>query len=130
VSKKSLPSQVEPGGPRYSSARQTVVAAATKVGPGPVGPIEHEIQQKLGVDEVCLFSGLNAGGEEGLAVAVQSTRELARSEVEVVVRRYAPFFERVRVRVFSEFPRTETGTRKTRRSVLKKLLFEEMPLST
>jgi acyl-coenzyme A synthetase/AMP-(fatty) acid ligase len=95
-----------------------------------VGPIEHEIQQQLGVDEVCLFSGLNAAGNEVLAVAVQSTRQLSRSEVEVVVRRYAPFFERVRVTVFSEFPRTETRARKTRRSVLKKLLFGEMPLST
>src|SRR5262249_3827628 len=95
-----------------------------------VGPIEHEIQRLLGVDEVCLFCGLNAAGNEELAVAIQSSRQLSRSEVEAVVRRCAPFSERVRVRVFREFPRTETETRKTRRSVLKKLVFGETPLFT
>jgi acyl-coenzyme A synthetase/AMP-(fatty) acid ligase len=94
-----------------------------------VTPIEHEIQQLLGVDEVCLFSGLNATGNEELAVAIQSSRQLSRSEVEAVVRRCAPF-KTVRVTVFNEFPRTETETRKTRRSVLKKLVFGETPLST
>src|SRR5262249_36178189 len=94
-----------------------------------VGPIEHEIQQLLGVDEVCLFSGLNAAGNEILAVAVQSSRQLSRSEVAAVVRPCAPFSGRGRGRVFREFPRTETGTRKTRRSVLKKLVFGETPPS-
>jgi acyl-coenzyme A synthetase/AMP-(fatty) acid ligase len=94
-----------------------------------VTPIEHEIQQLLGVDEVCLFCGPNAAGNEELAVAIQSSRQLSRSEVEVVTRRCAPF-ETVRVTVFNEFPRTETETRKTRRSVLKKLVFGETPLST
>src|SRR5262245_43992335 len=89
-----------------------------------VAPIEQEIQQLLGVDEVCLFSGLNAAGNEELAVAIQSARQLSRSEVEVVARRCAPF-ETVRVTVFHEFPRTETGMRKTRRSVLKKLVRSE-----
>jgi len=95
----------------------------------PVAPIEHEIQQLLGVDEVCLFSGLNAAGKEELAVAIQSSRQLSRSEVEVVTRRCAPF-ETVRVTVFNEFPRTETAARKTRRSVLRKLVFGETPPST
>jgi acyl-coenzyme A synthetase/AMP-(fatty) acid ligase len=94
-----------------------------------VTPIEHEIQQLLGVDEVCLFCGPNAAGNEELAVAIQSSRQLSRSEVEAVARRCAPF-ETVRVTVFNEFPRTETETRKTRRSVLKKLVFGETPLST
>ncbi len=89
----------------------------------PVAPIEHRIQRLLGVDEVCVFSGLNAAGNEEFAVAVQSSRQLSRSEVEVVARRCAPF-ESVRVTVFKEFPRTETGTGKTRRSLLKKQLFE------
>jgi len=94
-----------------------------------VAPIEQEIQQLLGVDEVCLFSGLNAAGNEELAVAIQSSRQLSRSEVEVVARRCAPF-ETVRVTVFDEFPRTETQARKTRRSVLRKLVFGETPPST
>jgi hypothetical protein len=58
----------------------------------PVAPIEQKIQQLLGVDEVCVFSGLNAAGNEELAVAIQSGRQLSRSEVEVVARRCAPFF--------------------------------------
>jgi acyl-coenzyme A synthetase/AMP-(fatty) acid ligase len=93
-----------------------------------VAPIEHEIQQLLGVDEVCLFCGLNAAGNEELAVAIQSSRQLSRSEVEAVACRWPS--ERVRVTVFNEFPRTETGSRKTRRSVLKKLVFGETPLFT
>jgi len=89
----------------------------------PVAPIEHKIQQLLGVDEVCVFSGLNAAGDEEIAVAVQSSRQLSRSELEAVARRCGPF-ERVRFTVFNEFPRTEAGTGKTRRSMLKKQLFE------
>jgi hypothetical protein len=70
-----------------------------------------------------VFSGLNAAGNEELAVAVQSSRQLSRSELEAVARQCVPF-ELVRFTVFNEFPRTETGTGKTRRSMLKKQLFE------
>src|SRR5262249_5340900 len=87
----------------------------------PVAPIEHKIQQWLDVDEVCVFSGLNASGNEELAVAVQSSRQLSRSELDAVARRCAPF-ERIRFTVFKEFPKTGLG--KTRRSMLKKQLFE------
>jgi acyl-coenzyme A synthetase/AMP-(fatty) acid ligase len=100
----------------------------------PVAPIEHEIQQLLGVDEVCVFSGLNAAGNEEIAVAVQSSRQLLKSELEAVVRQslrrtfITPLgrvpFELVRFTVFNEFPRTETGTDRTRRSMPKKQLFE------
>ena len=89
----------------------------------PVAPIEHKIQQLLGVDEVCVFSGLNAAGNEEIAVAVQSSRQLSRSELEVVVRRIRSF-NSVRFIVMNEFPRSETGTDRTRRSMLKKQLFE------
>jgi acyl-coenzyme A synthetase/AMP-(fatty) acid ligase len=89
-----------------------------------VAPIEQVIQQELGVDEVCVFSGLNAAGNEELAVAIESSRQLSRSELEAVTRQCAPF-ERIRVTVFNKFPRTETGNRKTQRSVLRKLVFGE-----
>src|SRR5262249_54237625 len=95
----------------------------------PVAPIEQVIQQELGVDEVCVFSGLNAAGNEELAVAIESSRQLSRSELEAVTRQCAPF-ELIRVTVFKEFPREETGTRKTRRSVLRKLVFGETPVRT
>jgi len=94
-----------------------------------VAPIEQVIQQELGVDEVCVFSGLNAAGNEELAVAIESSRQLSRSELEAVTRQCAPF-ELIRVTVFKEFPRAETGTRKTRRSVLRKLVFGETPVRT
>jgi len=92
----------------------------------PVAPIEHRLQDLLGVDEVCLFSGLNAAGNEELAVAIQSSRQLSRSELDAMARWCAPF-ERIRFTVFKEFPRTETGLDKTRRSLLKKLVFGEIP---
>jgi acyl-coenzyme A synthetase/AMP-(fatty) acid ligase len=88
----------------------------------PVALFEHGIQQLLGLDAVCVFSGPNAAGNEELAVAVETSRLLWRSELEAVARYCAPLRLRVRVAVFNEFPRTETG--KTRRSVVKKLVFE------
>src|SRR5262249_7754736 len=94
-----------------------------------VAPIEHAIQHQLGVDEVCVFSGLNAAGNEELAVAIQSARQLSRPELEGVARWFASF-ERVRFMVLNEFPRTDTGTRKTRRSMLKKLVFGKTPQSS
>ena len=90
-----------------------------------VAPLEQALQHHLGVDEVCLFSGLNAAGNDELAVAIQSVRQFSRSELEPIARR-ARSFNSVRFIVMNEFPRTETGARKTRRSVLKKLLFGEI----
>jgi len=92
----------------------------------PVAPLEQAIQHHLGVDEVCLFSGLNIAGNEELGVAIQSGRQLSKPELAAVARGF-PSFKRVRFTVMNEFPRTETGARKTRRSVLKKLLFGEVP---
>src|SRR5262245_3205806 len=90
-----------------------------------VAPLEQALQHHLGVDEVCLFSGLNAAGNDELAVAIQSVRQFSRSELEPIARR-ARSFNSVRFIVMNEFPRTETGARKTQRSVLKKLLFGEI----
>jgi hypothetical protein len=90
-----------------------------------VAPLEQALQHQLGVDEVCLFSGLNAAGNDELAVAIQSARQFSRSELDPIARRLRSFSS-VRFIVMNEFPRTETGARKTRRSVLKKLLFDEI----
>ena len=86
-----------------------------------VAPVEMAVQRLLKVDEVCLFSGLDEMGKEELVVAVQTDRELPRAELELT--REFPSFERVRVAVLKEFPRTTAGTRKTRRSELRKMLF-------
>jgi acyl-coenzyme A synthetase/AMP-(fatty) acid ligase len=89
-----------------------------------VAPIELTIQLALGVDEVCLFSGLNEAGKDELVVVIQSDRELPSAVRDQIVRKFQSF-EQVRFEYFKEFPRTTTGTRKIRRSVLKKLVFQE-----
>lgn len=87
-----------------------------------VAPLEDTIQRYLRVEEVCLFSGLNDDGTEELVIAVQSDRELSRSQLDALMPKLPPF-QRVRFSLWKEFPRTETGTRKTRRTVLRKLVF-------
>ena len=87
-------------------------------------PIEEAIQHNLQVDEVCLFSGLSEQGHEELIIAIQSDRRIPKSQLEAIARKF-PRFERVRFSIRNEFPRTETGTRKTKRAQLKKLVFEE-----
>jgi acyl-coenzyme A synthetase/AMP-(fatty) acid ligase len=89
-----------------------------------VAPMEEKLQQGLGVDEVALFSGLGADGVEELVVAVRSTTPIERAEVE---RRLggSAIFDKVRVEVFADFPRTENG--KTRRLELRRMLFADGP---
>jgi acyl-coenzyme A synthetase/AMP-(fatty) acid ligase len=88
-------------------------------------PIEQAIQRYLGVDEVCLFSGLTKQGHEEVIVALQSDKLIQKSQLEAAAREFVPT-GRVRFSIRKEFPRTETGTRKTKRALLKKLLFEEI----
>jgi acyl-coenzyme A synthetase/AMP-(fatty) acid ligase len=88
-------------------------------------PIEQEIQRFLGVDEVCLFSGLSEQGHEVVIVAIQSDRKIPRSQLKAVARQL-PRYGTVRFSIQREFPRTETGTGKTKRALLKKLVFEEL----
>lgn len=85
-------------------------------------PIEQAIQRQLGVDEVCLFTGLSDAGVEELVVALQTDRPLAKPDLDAVARDYA-IFARVRFVAMKEFPRTPTGLRKTLRPVLRKLVF-------
>jgi acyl-coenzyme A synthetase/AMP-(fatty) acid ligase len=89
-----------------------------------IAPVEQTIQRDLKVDEVCLFSGLNKQGYEEVVVAIQSDREIEQTKLEGVARKFFPS-ERVRFSINREFPRTETGMRKVKRALLKKLLFED-----
>jgi acyl-coenzyme A synthetase/AMP-(fatty) acid ligase len=93
-----------------------------------VAPLELEFQRMLGVDEVCLFSGLNEAGQDELVIAVQSDKEVSRSSIDTIARKF-PSFERIRVAVFKEFPRTVTGTQKTQRTVLRKFVFPKVKLT-
>jgi acyl-coenzyme A synthetase/AMP-(fatty) acid ligase len=90
-----------------------------------VAPIEQEIQHHLQVNEVCIFSGLSEEGHEELIIALESDRMIPRSQLEAVAARFFRF-DRVRFSIRGEFPRTETGTRKTNRVLLRKLVFEEL----
>ena len=87
-----------------------------------VAPLELEIQRALGVDEVCLFSGLTDAGKEELVVVVQSDRMPPKADLDLIEREF-PAFARVRFEFFRELPRTSAGTRKVRRSELRKLVF-------
>ncbi|MCE9633968.1 MAG: AMP-binding protein [Methylophilales bacterium] len=89
-----------------------------------VAPLEQKIQQMLGVDEVCLFSGLNAQGREELVVVIESDRLPPKPDLEAVASEFSTF-ERVRFSVLKEFPRSEMGTRKIQRSALRKFVFSK-----
>lgn len=87
-----------------------------------VSPLEIEVQRKLQVAEVCLFSGQNDAGQEELVVAIQTDMALPESTLEQLAREF-PSFKRVRFEFFKEFPRTSTGMSKVRRSALRKMVF-------
>jgi acyl-coenzyme A synthetase/AMP-(fatty) acid ligase len=94
-----------------------------------LAPIEQRVQQILGVEEVCIFSGLSEGGVEELVVAVQSERDLDTLDVERALGA-SGLFESIRVEFFREFPRTTAGLAKTRRSELRRLAFERANYTT
>jgi acyl-coenzyme A synthetase/AMP-(fatty) acid ligase len=87
-------------------------------------PLEQALQRQLRVVEVCLFARPLDSGRQELAIAIETDRELLSGELDAVARKFRAF-DRVRVSVLRQFPRTDTGTRKTRRTELKKLVFAE-----
>ena len=88
------------------------------------GPIEQRIRQSLGVDEVCMFSGLNAAGQNELVIAIETDSEPAKEKLDSISGEFGEF-DKVRFSVLREFPRTEAGTRKVRRAALRRLVFSE-----
>ena len=87
----------------------------------PAALIEEQIQQALRVEEVCLFANALEWGQE-LVIALKTDREPPPHELAPLAREFETF-ERVRVAVLKEFPRTNSGTRKTSRPELRKLAF-------
>ena len=83
-------------------------------------PIEQDLQYKLEVEEVCLFSGLSAAGADQLVVAILANTQLSKSALDEIAQLF-PSFSQVRFVTFEEFPRTATG--KTRRAQLRNLAF-------
>ena len=88
-----------------------------------VAPLEMDFRRILHVEEVCLFSGLNAAGQEELVVAIEADMELPRSACEQVAREFTSFAG-VRFVYFKQFPRT-TGARKVHRLALRKLILPQ-----
>ncbi|HEY7986015.1 MAG TPA: AMP-binding protein [Methylophilaceae bacterium] len=87
-----------------------------------VTPMEAVIQQYLGIDEVCLFSGMNARGEDELVIAIQSDRVPEIADLQALHPNFKRF-ESVRVTAVKEFPRAESGMRKVQRTALRKMVF-------
>jgi acyl-coenzyme A synthetase/AMP-(fatty) acid ligase len=89
-----------------------------------VAPLEQRIRQDLEVDEVCMFSGLNALGQEELVIAIQSDEEPPKQKLDSISREFEKF-DKVRFSFLKRFPRTETGLEKVRRAELRKMVFPE-----
>jgi acyl-coenzyme A synthetase/AMP-(fatty) acid ligase len=87
-----------------------------------VAPMEHKIQQFLGVSAVCLFSQLSSTGEEELVVAIEADQAPTQDKL-LIARRGIQHFDRVRFQVFKKFPSTEAGMEKIKRTALRKLIF-------
>lgn len=90
-----------------------------------VAPIEQWIQQLLGVDEVCVFSGLSDKGSDLLIIAVEARKEISQSDLEIVGGKFSRF-TKVRVVTLGDFPRTEGGMRKVNRRALRNLIIGEI----
>ncbi|HEY1448000.1 MAG TPA: hypothetical protein VGF33_05650, partial [Caulobacteraceae bacterium] len=87
-------------------------------------PIEQAIQQRLGVEEVCVFSRMSEVGDDELAVCIQADRQLSEAEIEWLKGQLLPV-KTIRVSVFAAFPRTAAGMRKIDRATLKTRAFSE-----
>jgi acyl-coenzyme A synthetase/AMP-(fatty) acid ligase len=83
-------------------------------------PVEQELQRRLGLEEICLFSGLAEDGEEELVVAVESADA---ADTEAIAGKVAGLTGHPRVRAVTlpRFPRTDT--RKIKRAALRESLF-------
>jgi acyl-coenzyme A synthetase/AMP-(fatty) acid ligase len=87
-----------------------------------VAPIEDKIQIQLGVDTVCLFSGINSADEEEVVIAIESDHWPDKSDLNNLGHEFAQF-DQVRFAIVYPFPRTQTGTSKIDRIALRKLVF-------
>ena len=91
-----------------------------------VAPLEHEVQQRLGVESVCIFGGLDDDGREQLVIAIEADKPPSQVELEQVATGFR-MFERVKVKVLKRFPRTEAGMQKIKRAELRQMVFGEKP---
>ena len=88
----------------------------------PVGPLEQEVKEYLSVENVCLFGGLNDQGSVELVVVIEAEKMPRSAQLKYVAAKFKSF-ERVRFEVLNEFPRTELGYQKIKRTELRKMIF-------
>ena len=83
-------------------------------------PVEQELQRRLGLEEICLFSGLAEDGEEELVIAVENG---GTTDLDNIAAKVAELVAHPRVRAVAlpEFPRTDT--RKIKRAALRDRVF-------
>jgi acyl-coenzyme A synthetase/AMP-(fatty) acid ligase len=84
-------------------------------------PIEEVVQQALGINVVCVFSGLDQNGEDGLVVALETSEPIDKSKLQSVVSKL-PSGTLVRFVGLREFPRNQSGTQKVNRIALRQLV--------
>lgn len=87
-----------------------------------VAPVEQAIQDWLGVSSVCLFSGIDAQGQDEVVVALEAAQEPSAEQMDALRRQLAGF-GCIRFVVRPAFPRTATGTSKVNRKSLRRALF-------
>jgi acyl-coenzyme A synthetase/AMP-(fatty) acid ligase len=87
-----------------------------------VAPMELVVKESLGVEEVCLFSGLNEQGETELVIVIQAAAAPAISELQAMHANFK-LFESLRIEAVREFPRAQSGMRKIQREALRAQVF-------
>jgi acyl-coenzyme A synthetase/AMP-(fatty) acid ligase len=84
------------------------------------GPIEQAMQDRLGVEGVCILSMPGDGGDEEVHAAIQSRRAVSGAELESFARKELRGFPKVHFHVFEQLPRNAMG--KVVRLELRKML--------
>lgn len=88
-----------------------------------VEPIELTLQNKLGVDGVCIFSMPGRKTGEELHVVIESSAPIAASTLVTVIHGELPTFPDARIHFIATLPRSATG--KLSRAELRRQLFDE-----
>lgn len=84
------------------------------------GPLEQSIQDRLGVEGVCILSLPGDGGDEEVHVAIQAPRAIARPQLEGIAKGELRAFPKVHFHVLARLPRNAMG--KVVRAALRKVL--------
>jgi len=87
-----------------------------------VAPIELDLQRRLGVSSVCLFSGVSDEGEDEIVVVIESSAWPPKVQLAALSKELKEFSE-VRFALLARFPRTTSGISKINRRELRKMVF-------